>query len=104
MAPMPQRDDALWACGSATSPCAGKWRLLDGPRGIQVQPSALEQGKCQQPLTMRRRGSSCSMLLVTYVNAAQRPQPAVAVLARICIDSDLVNRTPAQPCNDSCRR
>lgn len=38
MASIPQRQDALWACGSTGQPCAGKWRLLEGPSGVQVSP------------------------------------------------------------------
>ncbi len=51
MAPMPQRDDALWACGTAISPCSGQWRLLDGPRGIQVLPCKHCQAEFWQPLS-----------------------------------------------------
>ena len=43
MAPMPQRDDVLWACGSASSPCSGKWRLTRRAAGhtgdAQVLPT-----------------------------------------------------------------
>jgi hypothetical protein len=113
MEPISQRRDALWVCGSVGAPCAGLWRLLDGPAGVSALAVAPEGGlymidssgrvslktetamadiKALAPLLRR------SMAAIGYGPTASKPSIAASPAAlavshpsgslRICADAD----------------